>query len=593
MVRHHKYLGVLLAFGTSLLMAACSDNALTPTHPTPQGPNSTIFDGAHSGNKNVFFLPPIVPNPVNQPGYGGTPQSGLPVTYRIDCVGCGVNGKNTVVTTLTPTFNTDHYQANWDTKAQALDTSKTYRIEVRVGSQALAFADVDVVGSGSQLKKVDTQDFIALLDGRTLPINVRIQQGVTFCTSVNCASDIVPASTPVDQPYIVETADGLNGAAFRGQWNTANVPAIVTIQDITSQVSDGKTGCNLGLPTVKLTIEHCVRISTDPAVIVADDPAVDQIGQNTVVVNTCIANPGDVRQSLLKYDVSEAPIFLRDAPPPIACPLGYGSINPSRNPLLRFASRVGGFLSDVFGPKSAYAIDLGAGGAIDAGSGFSVFALGFPANLTPLAGDQQTTAAASAVPIDPQVQLLAAHVHTVIEVAEDVNPAAVANATITCTVTGGGGTIGGASSVTVATNAQGIATCPHWVLGAGANTLTVTAPGFGPNLFSLGVTAQPAQLSNSYTFTATGTQVATGTIQGTVQDATGAVIAGATVSALLGDGTPQTAITDSKGNYQITQLQPGVYNVSLVATGVNMPSQQATVTAGATTTVNFPPPSIP
>jgi hypothetical protein len=507
MVRHDKYLGMLLAFSTLLVAAACGDNTLTPTRPVPQAPNSTIFDGAHSGNKNVFFLPPIVANPVNQPGYGGTPQSGLPVTYRIVCVACGNNGANTLVTTLTPTFATDHYQANWDTKAVALDTSKTYRIEVRVGSQALAFADVDVVGSGSQLKKVDTQDFIALLDGRTLPINVRIQQGVTFCTSVNCASEIVPATTPVDQPFIVETADGLNGAAFRGQWNTAGVPAIVTIQDITSQVSDG-TGCNLGLALVKLTIEHCVRISTDPAVIVNEDPNVDAINQNTVVVNTCVANPGDVRQALLKYDVTEAPIFLRDAPPPIACPPGYASINPSRNPFVRLASSIGGFLSDVFGPKTAYAIDLGAGGALDSGSGFSVFGIGFPASLTKVAGDSQTTTASTAVPIDPEVQLLAAHVHSSIEVAADVNPAAVANATITCTIISGGGTINGSpTSTTVSTNANGFATCPQWVLGSGVNKLMVTATGFGPDLFSLGNGVTALQLTNTYTFVATGTTV--------------------------------------------------------------------------------------
>jgi len=591
MVRHHKYVGALLAL---LFAAACSDN-ITPTRPTPQGPNSTIFDGAHSGNKNVFFLPPIVPNPVNQTGYGGTPQAGLPVAFRIVCVGCASDGKNTPVTTLTPTFATDHYEANWDTKAVALDASKTYRIEVRVGSQALAFADVDVVDNGSELKKVDTQDFIALLDGRTLPIKVRIQQGVTFCTSVNCASDIVPASTPVDQPYIVETADGLNGAAFRGKWNTAGIPAIVTIQDITSQVSDGKTGCNLGLATVKLTIEHCVRVSTDPAVIVADDPAVDQINQNTVVVNTCIFNPGDTRQLLLKYDVNEAPIFLRDAPPPIACPPGYASVNPSTNPLLRLASRVGGFLSDVFGPKNAYAIDLGAGGAFDAGSGFSVFGVSFPANLVKVAGDSQTTTASTAVATDPQVQLLAAHVHEVIELAEAANTAAVTGATITCTITMGAGSINGSSTgtTTVSTNANGVATCPQWVLGPGLNKLTVTATGFGADLFSLGNLAEPAQLSNSYTFVATGTIQATGTIAGSVQDATGAVIPGVTVTAVLGDGAPHSAVTNADGFYQIAQLTPGLYSVSISAAGVTAPPQQATVTAGGTTTVNFPPATIP
>lgn len=45
------------------------------------------------------------------------------------------------------------------------------------GWSLLGHADVDLVDKGSQLKNVETGQFIALLDGRTLPIKFRIEEG--------------------------------------------------------------------------------------------------------------------------------------------------------------------------------------------------------------------------------------------------------------------------------------------------------------------------------------------------------------------------------------------------------------------------------
>jgi len=52
------------------------------------------------------------------------------------------------------------YQANWHTSEDNLDPSCTYRIAVQTGSRQLGVADVDVVEDGSELKNVDTDEFI-------------------------------------------------------------------------------------------------------------------------------------------------------------------------------------------------------------------------------------------------------------------------------------------------------------------------------------------------------------------------------------------------------------------------------------------------
>jgi hypothetical protein len=51
----------------------------------------------------------------------------------------------------------DDYHVLWDTRTPALDPNKTYRIEAYVGSQMVAFADVDVVTNLRQLFNVNTK----------------------------------------------------------------------------------------------------------------------------------------------------------------------------------------------------------------------------------------------------------------------------------------------------------------------------------------------------------------------------------------------------------------------------------------------------
>jgi hypothetical protein len=77
----------------------------------------------------------------------------------------------------------------------------------------------------------------------------------------------------------------------------------------------------------------------------------------------------------------------------------------------------------------------------------------------------------------------------------------------------------------------------------------------------------------------------TGTLQGTVTNAsTSAVISGATVTIAGGASTT----TNSNGFYQFTNVTPGTYSVTASATGYNASTANGvSVTAGNTTTQNF------
>jgi hypothetical protein len=94
--------------------------------------------------------------------------------------------------TVNVSLTDQQYSVNWDTKAQALDVNKFYRIQVLVGATVLGFADVDPVSNGSQLKNVQTNEYIGLVDGRTLPVKFRIESGA-LCNAdgTPCAAETV------------------------------------------------------------------------------------------------------------------------------------------------------------------------------------------------------------------------------------------------------------------------------------------------------------------------------------------------------------------------------------------------------------------
>ena len=174
-----RLIGILLA-GSAL---ACVGTD-TPTEEEPAAPVTSIQDAVHeSGNEHFFWLPPMVSSPT----WSGMFDGSLAPTVEIcewDGMACVLPLLAAYTTTTGPGSETvrvvpedEHYIVNWHTDEFGLDVTKTYRIVARVDGQELGHADVDVVNNGSQLKNVDTQEYIALVDGRTLPIKFRIEDG--------------------------------------------------------------------------------------------------------------------------------------------------------------------------------------------------------------------------------------------------------------------------------------------------------------------------------------------------------------------------------------------------------------------------------
>jgi hypothetical protein len=82
--------------------------------------------------------------------------------------------------------------------------------------------------------------------------------------------------------------------------------------------------------------------------------------------------------------------------------------------------------------------------------------------------------------------------------------------------------------------------------------------------------------------------IISGDIVGTVTDPTGAAVAGATVVLTSEEsGSVQTVTTSTTGSFRFPLLRPGVYRVSVTATGFSTATQDVTAGVGQVTTASF------
>ena len=77
-----------------------------------------------------------------------------------------------------------------------------------------------------------------------------------------------------------------------------------------------------------------------------------------------------------------------------------------------------------------------------------------------------------------------------------------------------------------------------------------------------------------------------GSISGTVTDSTGLILPGVTVEARDAAGVGQVAFTGGTGEFTISGLEPGTYEVTFTLAGFETPAQTVEVLAGATATVD-------
>jgi N-acetylneuraminic acid mutarotase len=146
-----------------------------------------------------------------------------------------------------------------------LSANATYRLRVLVAGSVLGFADVKVYANHQEVKELSTGNEIALINGRTLPVKFRIEQGrVSVLTTSGGAATVpgaggtvatsdgglvvdVPAQgTPLDLSVLQQTGDvsaegGVPGSVYElGPDNTAfDPPVTVTVRVAPSTIPAG------------------------------------------------------------------------------------------------------------------------------------------------------------------------------------------------------------------------------------------------------------------------------------------------------------------------------------------------------------------
>src|SRR5213592_3770352 len=65
-----------------------------------------------------------------------------------------------------------------------VDMAKTYRIRALLGSTELGHADFAVEASGPERKSVNTAEFVPVINGQTLPITFRIEDGAILALAL-------------------------------------------------------------------------------------------------------------------------------------------------------------------------------------------------------------------------------------------------------------------------------------------------------------------------------------------------------------------------------------------------------------------------
>jgi hypothetical protein len=420
-----------LAVAAIALVMSCEGSRPTSVPSAPTDAPKIISDGAHGGNKDFFFLPPMVPLPLNNPDFElGKFNNTLRPSLKIEI--CELKAENLNAQGL-PTASTGcvagapiktfapgsvqlvnlplrqngwwtlfnlppdgFYYVLWDTRQSNLDVNKYYRIKVLIDGnpEPLGVADVDPMANIFQWKYTLTGQVIQLVDDVLLPIPFRVEHGggTTLCggAAVCVSTTVTNSSTAGSQSVTVDGGNGsIAGAKFPNGWLPATGPqsVVVTIAQINTLGGGSTTDatpCHAGL--ILQQFKGCFSFTTTPRLQPINENG-DQFAQ-PVVVAVCyeLDGTGDAREKFAELWASgpnEPPHPLDDASD--VGLLGAASRNCSTTPvvigaansnaLTRFASagwrNLKSGLGKVFGIKTAYAVDLGLGGIATAFSHIS------------------------------------------------------------------------------------------------------------------------------------------------------------------------------------------------------------------------------
>ena len=271
----HRLMPTVVTTVASLALVSCAERANAPTALRPPGvPRFEIRDGAHnSGNPHFYFLPPIVASP-SAAGTFDASQAPSVTVCQLTSSDCApvvaqfsmTTGTGSTVVRVDATNQL--YIVNWQTDQCTtgpctLPSGNVYRIRVLVAGTELGHADVEVVPSQQEAKNVNTGEFFPLVDGRTLPVKFRIEQGAVFVAG--SSSQPLMIQTPV-------TATGssvqlvIPGMALSQPTGITVLPAMLSSGTSTAALVGGTaydfgpTGTTFGSPVA-------VRVQYSPAML--------------------------------------------------------------------------------------------------------------------------------------------------------------------------------------------------------------------------------------------------------------------------------------------------------------------------------------
>jgi alpha-tubulin suppressor-like RCC1 family protein len=177
-----RYYALLAAGAFALVGSACRDEATSPNSPQPA---FAISDATKAGgNPHFFWLPPMV--------HGSTPAGTFDPMLDAEVSICQWSGSACVgdpivrfsrhtgegSELLRVELGDQQYIVNWHLDRYGVEPGRIYRISVIVDGTVLGFADVQVEADAQALKNVDTNEYIPVKEGRTVPIKFRIEEGV-------------------------------------------------------------------------------------------------------------------------------------------------------------------------------------------------------------------------------------------------------------------------------------------------------------------------------------------------------------------------------------------------------------------------------
>lgn len=417
----------LFVLAAAAAFLGCRDSK-PPTDLAAPDPSQIILDGAHGGNKDFFFLPPMVASPISNPNYepgafnptlapaltveicqlqaAPIDAQGLPVAT--DCVAGPPLKKFPAGTVQLQNPPDGFYQALWKTRESALDVAKYYRIKVLVEGSSTPFgvADVDPVANMKEFRNARTGEIIPLNDDATLPIKFRIEHGggAALCgASALCTSATISNTSPTG--FQTLTLDGgagaIAGVRFPNGWLPATGPqnVVVTVAQVDLGSTNPATGtqtnpCHVGLPLQQFA--GCFRFTTTPQLAPIDESGRQFATPVVAAVCYVLYGTGDPRENFAELyasgpnepahaleDASDVGILAANARNCSTAPVVIGSTG--GNSLTRFANatwqKVKSGTGYLFGVKTAYAIDLGLGGFME---GFSNVGPALAANMVPV-----------------------------------------------------------------------------------------------------------------------------------------------------------------------------------------------------------------